>query len=159
MKFYDLGRIVSDDRLHRYLIACAGNETRAVTLYRYNVCAALEMFAVVGAFEIALRNSIDKVMKQNFGENWLRDAILPEGIFNIHQCRDHAKIIRSAYDKLSFQGNYTHTNLLSKMEFGIWKYMFSSPQFRATNRVLLQAFPMKPTSTKKKSIQQHLYLQ
>lgn len=31
---------------------------------------------------------------------------------------------------------------------GIWKYMFSSPQFRATNRVLLQVFPNKPTSTR-----------
>lgn len=106
------------------------------------------MFAIVGAFEIALRNAIDKVMKSRFGNDWLRDAILPGGIFDIPSCRDHAKIIRSAYDKLDRQGRYSHTNLLSKMEFGIWKYMFSSPQFRATNRILLQVFPNKPTSNR-----------
>lgn len=106
------------------------------------------MFAVVGAFEVALRNSIDKVMSDNFGDNWLRDAILPGGIFDIPQCRDHARIIRSAYDKLLKHNCYTHTQLLSKMEFGIWKYMFSSPQFRAANRVLLRIFPNKPTSTR-----------
>lgn len=148
MKFKDLENIVSPDRLHRYLMACNNNKAKSALLYRYNIAASLEMFAVVGAFEIALRNSIDKVMTSNFGHDWLRDAILPGGIFDIPQCRDHARIIKSAYDKLVRQNNYTHTHLLSKMEFGIWKYMFSSPQFRASNRVLLNVFPNKPTSTR-----------
>lgn len=148
MKFSEFEHIVSDERLQRYLMACNGNKAKAMTLYRRNISASLEMFAVVGAFEVALRNSIDRVMKANFGNDWLRDAIMPGGIFDIPACRDHAKIIRSAYDKLYRQGRYTHTHLLSKMEFGIWKYMFSSPQYRASNRVLLQVFPNKPTSTR-----------
>lgn len=148
MKFSKFQHIVSENRLQRYVMACNGNQSRAIVLYRRNVAVSLEMFAVVGAFEVALRNSIDRVMKSNFGNDWLRDAILPGGIFDNHSCRDHARIIRSAYEKLERQGRYTHTHLLSKMEFGIWKYMFSSPQFRAANRVLLQAFPNKPTSTR-----------
>ena len=148
MKFSNFQQIVSEDRLQRYVKACNGNQAKAIVLYRRNVAVSLEMFAVVGAFEIALRNSIDRVMKSNFGDDWLRNAILPGGIFDTPSCRDHARIIRSAYEKLNRQGRYTHTHLLSKMEFGIWKYMFSSPQFRAANRVLLQAFPNKPTSTR-----------
>ena len=148
MKFSEFEHIVSDERLQRYVMACNGNKSKAIALYRRNIYASLEMFAVVGAFEVALRNSIDRVMKANFGNDWLRNAILPGGIFDIPACRDHAKIIRSAYEKLARQGNYTHTHLLSKMEFGIWKYMFSSPQFRASNRVLLQVFPNKPKSTR-----------
>lgn len=148
MKFSELEDIVSDNRLNRYTLACGGNKSKAMLLYRYNIKASLEMFAVVGAFEIALRNSIDRVMTTNFGRDWLRNAILPGGIFDIPQCRDHAKIIRAAYEKLIRQKRYTHTNLLSKMEFGIWKYMFSSPQFRASNRVLLNVFQNKPTSSR-----------
>lgn len=148
MKFSEFEHIVSDERLQRYVMACNGNKSKAIALYRRNIYASLEMFAVVGAFEVALRNSIDRVMKANFGNDWLRNAILLGGIFDIPACRDHAKIIRSAYEKLARQGSYTHTHLLSKMEFGIWKYMFSSPQFRASNRVLLQVFPNKPTSTR-----------
>ena len=45
------------------------------------------------------------------------------------------------------EGSYTHSQLLSNMEFGIWKYMFSAPQYRATGRVLLSIFPNKPSST------------
>lgn len=131
MNFSEFQYIVSEDRLSRYYMACNGNKTKASLLYRNNVRAALAMFAVVGAFEIALRNSIDRIMVSNFGQDWLRDSVLPGGIFDNPKCRDHAKIIRSAYEKLIRHNCYTHTHLLSKMEFGIWKYMFSSPQFRA----------------------------
>ncbi len=106
------------------------------------------MFAVVGAFEIALRNSIDKIMTDTYGTDWLRNSILPGGFFDVPQCRDHAQIIRCAYNKLYNIGIYTHSHLLAKMEFGIWKYMFSNPQFKASGRILLRIFPNKPTSTR-----------
>lgn len=148
MKFSEFEHIVSEERLQRYVMACGGNKARAIALYHCNISISLEMFAVVGAFEVALRNSIDRIMRSHFGNDWLRDAILPGGMFDISACRDHAKLISSAYEKLKRQGRYTHTHLLSKMEFGIWKYMFSTPQFRASKRVLLQVFPNKPKSTR-----------
>ena len=30
------------------------------------------------------------------------------------------------------------------MEFGVWKYMFANPQYRATGQILLRIFPNKP---------------
>lgn len=69
-------------------------------------------------------------------------------MFDIPQCRDHARIIRSAYDKLMNHGIYSHDCLLSKMEFGVWKYMFSNPHYRVSERFLLRVFPLKPTSTR-----------
>ena len=33
------------------------------------------------------------------------------------------------------------------MEFGVWKYMYSSLQYRATGQCLLRAFPNKPRSS------------
>ncbi len=75
-------------------MACDGNTSMAMVLYRYNIRVSLEMFAVVGAFEVALRNSIDRVMTGSFGSDWLRNAVLPGGIFDRPECRDHAKIIR-----------------------------------------------------------------
>ena len=148
MKFLELQHIVSPDRMSRYLTACNNDRRKALHLYKLNIKASLEMFAVVGAFEVALRNSINRIMIDNYGSDWLRDAVLPGGMFDIPQCRDHARIIRSAYEKLLQHHLYSHTHLLSKMEFGVWKYMFSSPQFRATNRVILRAFPNKPISNR-----------
>lgn len=33
------------------------------------------------------------------------------------------------------------------MEFGVWKYMYSAPQYKATGRLLLKVFPDKPKSS------------
>lgn len=148
MDFNEFQDIVSVERLERYLDACGGDHVKAIDLYRANVRVSLEMFAVVGAFEIALRNAIDRIMTGAFGSEWLKDAIMPGGFFDVPQCRDHAQIIRFAYNKLINKRIYTHSHLLTKMEFGIWKYMFSSPQYRASGRILLRAFPNKPTSTR-----------
>ncbi len=148
VKFTDFQNIVSSERMQRYIDACDGDHIKTLALYQANVRVSLEMFAIVGAFEIALRNAIDKVMTLNFGQDWLRDAVLPGGFFDVPQCRDHAQIIRFAYNKLIGKNIYSHSHLLAKMEFGIWKYMFSSPQYRAAGRILLRIFPNKPTSTR-----------
>lgn len=148
MNFAEFQNIVSKERLHRYLIACNMDEDKTIELYKKNIHVSLEMFAVVGAFEIALRNAIDKIMTSVYGDDWLRDAILPGGIFDVPQCRDHARIIRSAYEKMMAHGIYSHGHLLAKMEFGVWKYMFSGPQYRASGRLLLRAFPLKPATTR-----------
>lgn len=148
MEFDDFQKIVSKERLCRYITACNEDETLTMRLYKANIKVSLEMFAVVGAFEIALRNAIDGIMSNVYGPDWLRDAIFPGGFFDIPQCRDHVKIIRSAYNKLLAHQTYSHGQLLAKMEFGVWKYMFSNPQYRASGRLLLKVFPLKPTSTR-----------
>jgi hypothetical protein len=148
MDFKEFKNIVSSERLQRYVKACEGNHAKTLSLYTANVRASLEMFAVVGAFEIALRNAIDEVMIDAYGEDWLRDAVLPGGFFDVQECRDHAQIIRTAYNKLLHSDTYTHSHLLAKMEFGVWKYMFSSPQYRASGRILLRIFPNKPKSSR-----------
>ena len=44
-------------------------------------------------------------------------------------------------------GSYSHPKLLAEMEFGVWKYMFANPQYRAVGRTLLAIFPNKPRSS------------
>jgi len=148
VNFTDFQNIISSERLRRYLVACDGDCIKSLELYHANVRVSLEMFAIVGAFEIALRNAIDRIMAQKYGSDWLRDAVFPGGFFDVPQCRDHAQIIRFAYNKIEKKHLYTHSNLLAKMEFGIWKYMFSSPQYRAAGRILLLVFPNKPQTTR-----------
>ena len=45
-------------------------------------------------------------------------------------------------------GLYSHSKLLSEMEFGVWKYMFSNVQYQLGGQVLLRVFPNKPTSSR-----------
>ena len=115
--------------MRKYVTACNGDTRRAMTLYRYNVELSQEMFALVSYFEVALRNAIDRQLRQQFGDDWLRDFILPCGIFyNDSRVEKTRKIIVKTYDELMRKGNYKRSRLLSEMEFGIWKYMFSRVQ-------------------------------
>ena len=121
-----------------------------MTLYRLNLNLSQEVFTLLSCFEVALRNAIDREMTNSHGRDWLRDSILANGIFEIPGCRDSARIIKKAYERLNRHGEYTHHKLLAEMEFGIWKYMFANPQYRATGQRLLCIFPHKPRSSAEK---------
>ena len=150
MKYNDLQNILSKDRFSRYLLACNNDKRKALILYRLNLRLSQEIYAVLHYFEIVVRNSIDEKLKINLGYNWLRDSISQGGIFDIKSCKDSAKIISKAYFRLNRNRTYFHSKLIAEMEFGIWKYMFANPQYRATGRVLLNVFPNKPKSSAQK---------
>lgn len=144
MKFNDFEHIMSSERLQKYVCACNGDTRKAMTLYRLNLKASQEMFTVVSCFEVALRNAIDNILTQRFGQHWLRDSVQTGGMLagsNTHRTRN---IIVNAYNELQRHNIYVPSKLLSSMEFGVWKYMFSPAQYRATGQCLLQAFPNKP---------------
>ncbi len=149
MKYAVFEDIISRDRVQRYLIACTFNTRKAMTLYRYNIRLSQEFLAVIGCFEVALRNKINKHFITLLGNDWLRDLILPNGIFySDHRVYKTKKIIKKAYDELMRSGAYSHNKLLSKMEFGVWKYMFSNVQYNLTGQDLLSIFPNKPRSNR-----------
>ena len=75
MKYTEFEAIFSADRTHRYLQATDNDKRKAMTLYRWNLHLAQEKFAVSNCFDVELRNAIDRHMIQNYGNDWLRDAI------------------------------------------------------------------------------------
>ena len=123
MKYSDFEKIISPGRMLRYVNACRGNTKKAMTLYRYNLRLSQEVFTVISCYEVALRNAIDSNLSHINGPDWLRDAILPGGMFDAPKFSRTAGIIR-------------------------WKYMFSNTQFRVTGRTLLGIFPNKPKSSR-----------
>lgn len=148
MKYMEFEDIISADRMRKYLVACNNDSRRAMTLYRHNLKLSQEMFTMISCFEVALRNRIDREMKQHWGNDWLRDFIMPGGPFATDGRVDGTrKIIKKAYDGLIFTNSYSHSKLLSQMEFGVWKYMFNNVQYRLGGRYLLNIFPNKPRST------------
>ena len=149
MKYADFEKIMSPQRMERYVAACGGDTRKAMTFYRYNLQISQEMFTIVSCFEVALRNAIDRKLSENLGDEWLKDAIMPDGVFTEPILKKTRDIINFAYRKLQQSQSYTHHKLLAEMEFGIWKYMFSPVQYRVTGRNLLSIFPNKPRSSRK----------
>ncbi len=86
MRYNDFERIVSSARMSRYYIACGNNSRKAMTLYRKNLKLSQELFTIISCFEIALRNSIDKLCISNFGNAWLCDSAISGGFFDNRNC-------------------------------------------------------------------------
>lgn len=145
MKYKNFEQIISPARMARYLNACGGDTRKAMRLYRENLRLSQQMFTIISCFEISLRNAIDKEITGRLGNDWLRDSVQVGGIFDNRRFEKTKKTVSKAVRDLSI--NYTHYKLLAEMEFGVWKYMFANPQYRATGRCLLNIFPGKPTST------------
>ncbi|MBQ9279724.1 MAG: Abi family protein [Bacteroidaceae bacterium] len=148
MRYDKFEEIFSAERMRKYNYACSGNTKRAMTLYRYNLRLSQEMFTMISCFEVALRNKIDREMRIHFGNDWLRDSVMPSGILtHDHRTRGSKLIIEKAYNELVINNLYSHSKLLSEMEFGVWKYMFNNVQYRLYGRHLLHIFPQKPKSS------------
>lgn len=148
MEYSKFEELISPARMQRYLIACNYNTRKAMSLYRLNIRLSQELLAVIGCFEVTLRNKINNQFILQYGNDWLRDFILPKGAFYSDLRVNKTKnIISKAYNGLLTTGKYNHNKLLSEMEFGIWKYMFSNVQYALTGQKLLYIFSKKPSST------------
>ena len=147
MNFSEFEHVVSYKRMRRYLNACGGDKRKAQTLYRLNLRLSQEMFTLINYYEVALRNAIDHIMSSNFGADWIRDSIQPGGIFDNPLTLGTTRIINRVYNAQVTKGKYSPSKMLSAMEFGVWKYMFSTTQYRASGRRLLNVFPNKPKSS------------
>ena len=148
MKYNEFERVISAKRMKRFVEACGGDTRKAMILYRYNVELAQTMFAIIGYFEVALRNAINDILTVRLGEDWLKDAAMSGGIFAVPDTHKTQGIIYHAFQKLNRDNSYSHTKLLAEMEFGVWKYMFSPVQFRRTEKVLMRIFPNKTKTTR-----------
>lgn len=147
MKYVDFERFFSQKRLSRYVLACGSDTRKAMTLYRYNLRLAQEIFTIISCFEVSLRNAIDEKLVPILGSEWLKDSVMPGGIFTTPKLKKTYNTIIYSYNKLDSQGDYSHSKLIASMDFGMWKYMFSPLQYQLTHQSLLGIFPYKMRST------------
>ena len=100
MKYSDFEKIVSQKRMNRYVQACGGNTRKAMTLYRYNIELSQVMFAIICHFEVALRNAIDNHLMATLGNDWIRNSVMPNGVFT-HPVNDAFPVDGNRWRKTS----------------------------------------------------------
>ena len=144
MNYTNFEAIITPARMGRYLAASSRNTRKAMTLYRKNIKLSQELFTVISCFEIALRNAIDGHYTAVLGNDWLKNAAAPAGIFDNNKCRLTQTNINDAIRNLN--QHYSHYKLIAEMGFGFWRYMFANNQFNAAGSTLLRIMPSKPRS-------------
>src|SRR5258705_8601959 len=142
---------ISSPRFNRYLAACNNNRNQAEKLYRSNLRLSQKMYAVIGLFEVIMRNSIDRHFIAINGSFWLEEAVMQDGYLNLSPgCEDSFHAGQEAIHKLGSE--YTHDRLIAKLTFGFWTYQFSKKEFAAAGSTLLQIFPNRPHGIHQKDV-------
>jgi hypothetical protein len=121
-----------------------------MTLYRANLRLSQELFAVLGMFEVVLRNKIDNHFRHFYriqagGDEWLAYAAGANGFYNIPGCYVTRQSILDIISDLGQQ--YTHDKLVAGLSFGFWRYQFASHEYRASGSNLLRIFTRRPAGT------------
>ncbi|MDK4679367.1 hypothetical protein QDY71_05465 [Kingella negevensis] len=109
MKFDEFQSLLSVKRIQRYETAMQGNTRKAMILYRYNLQLSQELFILISIFEIILRNKIDGQIGVN---DWLCDASLTSGAFDLSNSHKTKRTIQGAYNSLRF-----YFSLINKMRY------------------------------------------
>lgn len=130
VRYQKFEALISQPRLSRYKAACVNDTRKTVRLYRANIRISQAFLAVLGIFEIVLRNKIDTHYKARFpaaggAHEWLFNSTLPGGFLTAPNCRNSRLKITDTYNSLGTA--YTHDKLLS----GIKLWVLEIPVFRS----------------------------
>lgn len=127
-------------RFQKYLDVCAGDHSRALTLYEWNVALGQALMHDIAHFEIALRNAYDAAIGTRWsgGVHWLLDpnspAVMP--IWRIKKDRSGLKRgsdvnyrnRRAVDDAIRKCGGAKATagKVMAELSFGFWRHLTSA---------------------------------
>ncbi len=154
MKYYDYEIAFSTARLNKYLAACDGNCTKALSLYRHNVKLCQKFYGVLNVFEIVFRNAINNHYIVYFNDsNWIKNQLKVGGMLENHPQRLAVqKIIMNLVDS----GKYTNDRVVSSVSLGFWTHLFTKSPFLRGGQTLLKIFPNKTKGLGQKYIHNEL---
>ncbi|MGM9742183.1 MAG: hypothetical protein ACI3ZC_03905 [Candidatus Cryptobacteroides sp.] len=154
MKYSEYEAAFSPARLNKYLTACSGNTTKALTLYRYNVKLCQKFYGVLNIFEVVLRNAINEHYKNQFCDpNWIRTQIQSGGMLEHHPQKSN---VQKTIADLTAAGRYSHDRLVSSVTFGFWTYLFTKKPFKLGGQSLLKIFPARKKGLGQRAIYNEL---
>lgn len=123
---------LSAPRYKRYLEVADGDDSAALDLYLWNIGLAQAVLRDVSLFEVALRNSYNREIEENFNgdEHWLFDALSPirKPILRTNkrgQVNDANRINRNIIDhlKAGLRDSATPDDIVSNLTLGFWAHM------------------------------------
>jgi hypothetical protein len=154
MDYQELVRLFSAPRLERYLEAVVGDEVKAVQLYQQAQILASYYFALIGHFEIMLRNKIDQHFSkqhQNQTTQWLlwlghRGSPLDINITRNthHHLNETIRKIKREMRNKGQSDTLTNHKIISGMTLGFWNTLFYKDEFITLGESIIEIAPNIP---------------
>lgn len=139
---------LSQPRLKRYLTATGDNKTKAIQLYKANLRISKSFYPLVNVLEVAVRNSLDKVLSRHFGDtDWIlnkqrgfmSDNSLRQG--NFYLKNQVSKAIRNLRNR---NAHITSGKVIAEQTFGFWTALLKPHHYRLLQGKPIDAFPNCP---------------
>ncbi|MCE7936078.1 MAG: hypothetical protein DYG96_16010 [Chlorobi bacterium CHB2] len=134
-------KYLSVSRFGRYLFACRNDVGRAQSLYKANLLIASRFHPLLGVIEVALRNSLDRVLSRHFDDpDWIlhRTSLIWKTI----ELYGISKNISRSEDVLKNNHSpITAGRIIAEQPFNTWTMMFQSKTYGKLNGIPIQAFP------------------
>jgi len=154
-EFSQLEIIVSSPRLSRYQSASGGDRKKAVELYWLNIKLSQSLFAIIGLFELCLRNTIHQHYSKLFNDHeWIKNQCHGSG-FLINPSMGGKSSISSKKVKATVRKlgvTYSSDRLVAEMSLGFWVHLFSPRHFFLAGQNLHRIFVNRPKGTRQKQI-------
>jgi hypothetical protein len=121
-------------------VAAAGS-AGALDLYAWNCRASTALFELIGWFEVAWRNNIDRAICAGRGhgaQHWLFDRTFPL------QPRTWSKVAKAINTVQHGQRRPTSGQVIAELPLGFWRFTASGYRQTVWLQYLSQAFPHAP---------------
>jgi Abi-like protein len=115
---------LSPIRFNRYLTACRGDARKALFLYRWNSFLSQSLYWPSQTLEVAVRNSISRVLADRYGSAWHRS-----GKFFRQLGREDQAKLQETHDRQQRERdtrNLSADMIIADLPFGFWTSMLSA---------------------------------
>lgn len=113
-----VAKIISQDRLTKYLLASGYDTNRALELYGWNIQLSEAFFPILSAAEVSLRNLIVERLISLYGQHWWDN---PAFLYQIG--KGGKRNVKTAKEKLLQNGPATSGRMTAELSFGFWVKM------------------------------------
>lgn len=142
--YVDAKKFLSAERLDAYEARVPGDACEVVGTYLWNTALCEALYPSLQTVEIALRNSIDRAARHQFGDAWLERGDLLDSFASHRFSEARSKLARRGIDP-------TSRSLVAELDFGFWTSLMNRHYDRILWPALIfEAFPHIPKTLRQR---------
>lgn len=130
-------KVFSTERMQKYFQRFPADEHRAIELYKANIAVSEAFYPILAVFEVALRNSLNRELKEFFGsEDWY---LRVDGYPGLKDLRNEINLAKKHITKRN--ETITGSKVVAELTLGFWVRLLNAEYEKTLWKPLRKAFP------------------
>ncbi len=112
---------ISMERLSAYICSDADNIEDIINRYKNNIKISQALYPELSILEISLRNAIDNIFKEKFGEDWIEQEVINNNILDNYDYMTLQKAYNDTKNECKKSSkDFTAGKIIANLSFGFW---------------------------------------